>query len=242
MAGAKRGRKSAWDTRIQPRLLEIAAWARDGHTDKSIYEALDINSATFYRTKIDKSEFRDALRINRAMSDTAVENSLHRRAVGFQYDETVIEVRKDKAGKVISSVQRKMVKTVLPETAAATYWLNNRKSSVWRSTNQVDNTVKMEITDDRTPEQILTEAKIPLPQFNIPNITDMPTNAPTETPETPLQIQAPTQAPSQDIEIARLKAQLASQGKLIEELQKKDELKYVSTDDPENINSPFGKK
>ena len=75
-----------------------------------------------------------------------------------------------------------------------------------------------------------------------PDITDMATTAPTETPEAPLQIQAPTQAPGQDIEIARLKAQLASQGKLIEELQKKDEIKFMSTDDPENINSPFGKK
>ena len=29
MAGAKRGRKSAWDTKIEPRLLEIAAWCRN---------------------------------------------------------------------------------------------------------------------------------------------------------------------------------------------------------------------
>jgi len=242
MAGAKRGRKSAWDTKIEPRLLEIAAWCRNGKRNIDIAKALDVNQATFYNYVKEKIELSEALKLNRTMLDITVENCLLKRAKGFTFDEVVQEVRKDKDGNITGTVQKKITKTVLPETAALVYWLNNRAPSDWKSTNQIENTVKMEITDDRTPTEVMLARKIPIPMIATPDITDMATTAPTETPEAPLQIQAPTQAPGQDIEIARLKAQLASQGKLIEELQKKDEIKFMSTDDPENINSPFGKK
>ena len=242
MAGAKRGRKSAWDTKIEPRLLEIAAWCRNGKRNIDIAKALDVNQATFYNYVKEKIELSEALKLNRTMLDITVENCLLKRAKGFTFDETTQEVRKDKDGNITGTVQKKVTKTVLPEVSALVYWLNNRAPSEWKSTNHTENRINVKPDDPRTSIEILMEAKIPLPQFNVPDITDMPSTTPTETPEQPKQIAAPVQDPGQDIEIARLKAQLASQGKLIEELQKKDEIKFVSTDDPENINSPFGKK
>jgi len=242
MAGKTRGRINSWDSKIKNRLFEISGWIRDGHTDKQVCEALGISVATFIKFKDCKIELFEATRINKGIADLTVENSLFKRANGFSFDETTQELRKGDKGKDELRITKVVTKTLPPETLAASLWLRNRQSDKWRDKQQVDNTVKMEITDDRTPHQAMLDRKIPIPMIATPDITDMPSTAPTETPEAPLQIQAPTQAPGQDIEIARLKAQLASQGKLIEELQKKDEIKFVSTDDPENINSPFGKK
>ena len=250
MAGKTRGRKPAWDTKVEPRLLEIAAWARNGHIDKKIYEALGINADTFYKYKREKVELFEALRVNKAIADHTVENSSYLRANGFEYNETVVDIKRGVDGNEISRQEKTTTKYALPDTSAQQYWLRNRMSDTWRDKQHIETSVNMEITDTRTPKQILTEAKIPLPQFMTPNITDVPSNTPTETPEAPLQIPAPPghlpaphrDTPGQDIEISRLKAQLASQCRLIEELQKKDEIKFVSTDDPENVNSPFGVK
>ena len=242
MAGKTRGRINSWDSKIKHRLFEISGWIRDGHTDKQVCDALGISVATFIKFKACEVELFEATRINKGIADLTVENSLFKRANGFSFDETTQELRKGDKGKDELRITKVVTKTLPPETLAASLWLRNRQSDKWRDKQQVENTVKMEITDDRTPTEAMRERGIPIPMIATPDITDTATTTPTETPETPLHIQAPTQAPGQDIEISRLKAQLASQGKLIEELQKKDELKFVSTDDPENINSPFGKK
>ena len=247
---AKRGPKSAWDKKIEPRLFEIAGWFRNGHSVDQVCDALDISKPTFYKHKANKVELFNATLVNRAIADLTVENSLFKRANGFSYDETTKELKKDNTGKETLKVTKIVEKMVIPETTAASLWLRNRRPDKWRDKQQIDNTVKMEITDDRTPTEAMLERGIPIPMIATPDIDDMATTSPTETPEAPLQIQAPTghppgpprDTPGQDIEISRLKAQIASQGKLIEELQKKDEIKFVSTDDPENINSPFGKK
>ena len=244
MAGKTRGRINSWDSKIKNRLFEISGWIRDGHTDKQVCDALGISVATFIKFKDCKVELFEATRINKGIADLTVENSLFKRANGFSFDEVTQELRKGDDGKDELRITKVVKKTLPPETLAASLWLRNRQNKKWRDKQQVENTVKMEITDDRTPTEVMLARKIPIPMITTPDITDVltTTTAPAETPEAPLQIQAPTQAPGQDIEIARLKAQLASQGKLIEELQKKDEIKFVSTDDPENINSPFGKK
>ena len=80
MAGAKRGRKSAWDTKIEPRLLEIAAWCRNGKCNRDICKALDVSEETFYRYIREKPELSQALKLNRTMLDITVENCLLKRA------------------------------------------------------------------------------------------------------------------------------------------------------------------
>ena len=82
MPETKRGSKSKYETNVQPRLLEIAAWCRDGLTDKEIAEKLDIGLDSFYRYKKDFSEFSDTLKETKKIADIKVENSLNRNANG----------------------------------------------------------------------------------------------------------------------------------------------------------------
>ena len=139
----KTGRKPYWETRIEPRLFEIAGWARDGHTEKDICEALGISTETFRKYKREKVVLFEALKVNKAIADLTVKNSLYKRANGFSYDEITTEVRKDKEGVKTSSVQKKVMKTVLPDTVAAMFWLKNRDGKNWKEKHdEKDSTIK----------------------------------------------------------------------------------------------------
>lgn len=128
----KVGRKSAWDTKIAPRLEEIKGWCRDGCTDEQIAERLRIHIATFYRAKAANSELRDALKETKESVDLAVENSLLKRAMGFEYEEETIEGIVGPNGETIKKTRKIVKKHMAPDTTAQIFWLKNRQPEKWR--------------------------------------------------------------------------------------------------------------
>lgn len=146
MAESKRGRKSKYETNVQPRLLEIAAWCRDGLTDKEIAEKLNIGLDSFYRYKKDFSEFSDTLKETKEIADIKVENSLNRNANGYDYEEEVVVMKKEifyneqgkKQKEVVYPVTVSLTKHKEAETKAQQFWLQNRKPEKWRNQAQVE--------------------------------------------------------------------------------------------------------
>jgi len=134
----KPGRKSYWETKIEPRLIEIEAWCRDGYTDKMMCEALSISQETFCKYKREKPELVEALKVNKAIADLTVENSLYKRAIGYKYKEVTKEVKTDKAGDILFKHIREVEKEVLPDTTAQIFWLKNRKQEQWRDKQLVE--------------------------------------------------------------------------------------------------------
>ena len=134
------GRKSYWGTRIEPRLKEIAAWCRDGYTDKLICEALGISVDTFCKYKLLKPELAEALKVNKAIADLTVENSLYMRANGYKYKEVVKEIRTDANGNIIAKHAKETEKTVLPDVTGQIFWLKNRQPGKWRDRQQLEHT------------------------------------------------------------------------------------------------------
>ena len=81
------------------------------------------------------------LKEGKAPVDIEVENALLKRAMGYQYEETITEVeevptgRVDEYGRPIMKQQkhiRKILKTALPDTTAQIFWLKNRRPDKWR--------------------------------------------------------------------------------------------------------------
>jgi transcriptional regulator with XRE-family HTH domain len=138
----KPGRKNAYDTKIKPRLFEIAGWARDGYTDKDMCAVLGVSVSTFSKYKAEKSELMEALKEAKAIADLTVENSLYQRANGFEYEETVQEIKTDSEGNVREKHIKKTTKTVLPDTTAQIFWLKNRQPKKWRDKQQIEHTGK----------------------------------------------------------------------------------------------------
>ncbi len=136
----KRGRKSAWIEKVQPRLSEIAAWCRDGLTENQICELLDVGVSTFNRIKIAKQELRETLKVSKNVADVEVENSLYKRALGYTYEEETTDYINNGEGKAVVKSKRVTKKTVLPDTTAQIFWLKNRKMREWREQKHIEHT------------------------------------------------------------------------------------------------------
>ena len=97
---------------------------RLGATDIEIADFFGIDISTLYRWKADREEFCDAIKTGKAPSDERVERSLFARANGYEHDEVDIRVIE---GQIVQTTIRKYYP---PDTAAAIFWLKNRRG--WR--------------------------------------------------------------------------------------------------------------
>ena len=109
-------------------LKKLEAWARDGLSDEQIAHNCGLKSiSTFYEWKKKYSEFSEALKKGKEVVDIEVENSLLKRALGYQYD----EVKEKWDGKKL--LERVVItREMPPDTTAQIYWLKNRKPEKWR--------------------------------------------------------------------------------------------------------------
>lgn len=139
------GRKSKYERNVKPRLLEIAAWCRDGLTDKQIAANLGISQDSFYVYKNKHNEFAETLKETKEIADIKVENSLNKNANGYDYEEQTVVMKKEviyKDGKRVKEVTYPEIITLTKhreaETRAQMFWLQNRKPEKWRNQSQVD--------------------------------------------------------------------------------------------------------
>lgn len=132
-----KGKFEYW--RTKDGLLQIAAWARDGLIDEQIAHNMGIRRSTLSEWKKRFSDIADALKKNKNIVDIEVENALYKRAVGYEYQETTIEIDDEGKKKV-----KKTTKQMAPETLAIIFFLKNRKPEDWRDKREVE--VKGEIS------------------------------------------------------------------------------------------------
>ena len=148
--------KSKYSTNVEPRLLEIAAWCRDGATDEEIYTALKISKDTFYRYKKVYSDFSDALKENKEIADIKVENALNRNALGYSYEEECVVMKKEilyneqgkKQQEITYPVTVSVTKHKEAETKAQQFWLQNRKPDKWKNQMSIDGKLKVTKLED----------------------------------------------------------------------------------------------
>lgn len=138
-------RPSKYETDVQPRLIEIEAWARDGLTLDQIANNLGIHRDTLNEYKKAYSDLADALKRGKEVVDIEVENALFKAATGYYYEEETVT----NSGRKVTV--RKYEK---PNTTAMIFWLKNRKREAWRDKQDVEHT-----GENGGPMQVL---------FNIP--------------------------------------------------------------------------
>lgn len=120
-------------------LIKLAAWARDGLTDANIAKKIGITPTTLWSWKKKEERVADALKRGKEVVDIEVENALLDNARGFFYTEQVAlkvkDIYYDEEGRKCSS-ERIEVATIQryskPVPVAQFFWLQNRKSDVWR--------------------------------------------------------------------------------------------------------------
>ena len=121
-----------YDTQVKPNLKLVEKWARDGATDLDIAKRLGIGETTLYKYKKLHPDFAEALVRGKEVVDTEVENSLLKRALGYEAEETTEELI---GGKLV--VTKRVKKHISPDTTAMIFWLKNRLPGTWRNKEDV---------------------------------------------------------------------------------------------------------
>ena len=112
-------------------LLVVQGWARDGLTDEQIAANMGIRRQTLYDWQNRFPVISDAIKKGKAPVDIQVENALLKRALGYEYEETITEVEELAGGKQKKHI-RKVLKHCPPDTTAQIFWLKNRRPGRWR--------------------------------------------------------------------------------------------------------------
>ena len=141
----RKGRFEEWLT--DDGITRLTGWARDGLTNIQIAANMGIAERTFTEWIARFPAIDAALKKGKEPVDIQVENALLKRALGYDYEETITEVEDLGGGKTKKHV-RKVVKHVPPDTTAQIFWLKNRKPKQWR--DKMEQAVSIE-TEDLAP-------------------------------------------------------------------------------------------
>jgi transcriptional regulator with XRE-family HTH domain len=134
-------RPSKYETHVQPKLLLIEAWARDGLTLEQIADNLGIAKSTLCDYQNNYSDLSDALKNGREVVDVMVENALLKAALGYEYRE---EELNKMTGEPIE-----LRKVAHPNTTALIFWLKNRRPGAWRDKQEHEHSGELSFVVNR---------------------------------------------------------------------------------------------
>jgi transposase-like protein len=122
---SKRGVKSQYNKQYHPKLIK---WlCRAGATDEEIAKELEISARQLYRWYKKYPELCQSKK-EKIIADMEVEDSLLKRALGYDVEETQVIATKDgKSAKV-----RKNKRHIPADITACIFWLKNRQPKRWR--------------------------------------------------------------------------------------------------------------
>lgn len=145
---AKTGRPSSY----KPEFAKIAAAMCElGATDAQLADAFEVNISTINLWKVEHKDFSESVKLSKDIADRRVEESLYRRAMGYEHDEVDIRVVE---GQIVQTPIRKYYP---PDSTAMIFWLKNRKKAEWRDKQEVEHSGAIglhELTDEQLEERI----------------------------------------------------------------------------------------
>lgn len=146
------GRPEKYFTHVQPKLLLIEAWARDGLTEADIYKNLDVGKDAFIAYKSKYPELSEALKKGKEVIDVMVENALLKAALGYEFEEVTTEYTNLASGEIVfpAEITKRVAKHAAPNTTALIFWLKNRRPKEWRDRQELEHSgnVGVQIVND----------------------------------------------------------------------------------------------
>jgi len=142
-------------SKYKPEFNEQAAkLCKLGATDRELADFFGVKEWTINRWKAEYPEFSQSLKRGKAECDDRVEQSLYRRAVGYEHD--AVKILMTKEGEVY---REDYVEHYPPDTVACIFWLKNRRPDQWRDKFDVDTGLTRERTTEllQLVEQRLAE-------------------------------------------------------------------------------------
>lgn len=127
---AKKGRKTKWETHIEPYLDVIEYWYSQGMTEKEICTRLDVSVNLWSRKKNEKKQLSEALTRARRKRFVVLSQAVENCAVGGKQKEIKKEViTVDDKGRTIKIVEAE--KIIPPNFSALKYLLSKIEPEIW---------------------------------------------------------------------------------------------------------------
>lgn len=148
-AGMKE-RKQFWMS--EDGITLINQWRREGVSyDEIATRYIGIGSTTMWRWTKESPELAQSLRVSQDVTNSRVEESLLKRALGYDYEEVTEELIEGemRTTKVVK-------KHVSPDVKACLSWLFSRRPDRWRAQRTMD---EDESNDMKTAKKILVAIK-----------------------------------------------------------------------------------
>lgn len=111
---------------------EASKLCKLGATDAQLADFFEVSVSTINLWKVQHKEFSESVKVPKAEADEKVEQSLYRRAMGYEHDEVDIKVV---AGALVQTPIRRYYP---PDSTAMIFWLKNRKPGEWRDKQDVE--------------------------------------------------------------------------------------------------------
>ena len=124
-----KGKYQEWIT--EDGLTLIEGWAKLGLTDRDIAHNIGISEQTLNVWKKQFPLISESLKTGKQVADIRVVNALYQRALGYEYEEVITEIR-NVSGKDADKHIKKTKKVVPPDVTAQIFWLKNRMPKHFR--------------------------------------------------------------------------------------------------------------
>lgn len=122
------------------KLKQTAKLSRLGATDQDIADFLEVDVATIKRWAARDEKFCAALKVGKKIPNDKAERSLYHRATGYDYIEQQAFKIKTGNGNQEDVKVVEVLRHQPPDTAAAIFWLKNRRPDEWREKFDVNHT------------------------------------------------------------------------------------------------------
>jgi len=117
------GRPTLYDPKMNRQAEKLC---KLGATDKELAEFFDVAESTLHLWKLEHPKFSESIKKGKEIADAEVADKLYRRATGYSHPDVDIKMFE---GEIVIT---KLTKHYPPDTAAAIFWLKNRRKDKWR--------------------------------------------------------------------------------------------------------------
>lgn len=126
------GKYTEWLTEEKLKLLQ--EWGKNGLTNSQIAKNMGVSERTLYGWLKRYKVLSDNLNSGKALADREIENSLYKRALGYEIQEENITI--EELNGVVKKKKQIIKKHVPGNVTAQIFWLKNRKSKEWRNNEE----------------------------------------------------------------------------------------------------------
>ena len=123
------GKYTEWLTEEKLKLLQ--EWGKNGLTNSQIAKNMGVSERTLYGWLKRYEVLSENLNNGKALADREIENSLYKRALGYEIQEEKITI--EELNGVVKKKKQIIKKHVPGNVTAQIFWLKNRKSKEWRN-------------------------------------------------------------------------------------------------------------